>query len=139
MSRLGRPAHGPEWYIQRDVITFLRTRGWLVERMVGNAFQYGIPDLYCHHPKWGGRWVEIKNPGKYSFTREQKVKWPVWEKFGCGIWILTGANQQEYDKLFAPPNWREFWKPSWGNVPDIDELLNELDRLEAEREAAKEA
>ena len=106
--------------------------------MIGNAFQYGIPDLYCHHEKWGGRWIDVKNPGKYSFTREQKIKWPAWERYGCGIWILTAATQEEYDKLFAPPNWREFWKPSWGDVPDIDQLLDELDRLEAEREAPTE-
>ena len=34
----------------------------------------------------------------------------------------------EYDKLFAPPNWRDYWKASWGQVPDIDALLDELDR-----------
>ena len=74
--------------------------------------------------------------GKYSFTRKQKIKWPIWERYGCGIWILTAATQVEYDKLFAPPNWREYWKPSWDVVPDIDALLDELDQLEAERETA---
>ena len=136
MRRICRPKHGPEWYIQRDLITFLKARKWLVERMIGNAYQYGIPDLYCHHNKWGGRWIDVKNPGRYSFTREQKIKWPIWERHGCGIWILTAATQVEYDKLFASPNWREYWKPSWGVVPDIDKLLDELDQLEAKREAA---
>ncbi len=26
----------------------------------------------------------------------------------------------------GPPNWRDYWKPSWGDVPDIDGLLDEL-------------
>lgn len=127
MSKIKRPVHGPEFYIQQDLIKFLAARGWLVERMIGNAFQIGIPDIYCHHPKWSYRWIDVKRPGKnYSFTKAQKLKWPVWESFGIGIWILTAANQEQYDKLFAPPNWREFWKASWGDLPDIDALLDEL-------------
>ena len=31
----------------------------------------------------------------------KKQKWPVWEAYGIGIWILTAATQAEYDKLFA--------------------------------------
>ena len=33
---------------------------------------------------------------------------------GIGIWILTAATQDEYDKLFKLPNWRAYWKESWG-------------------------
>lgn len=131
-----RAKHGPEWYIQRDLIGLLRSRNWLVERMVGNAFQFGIPDLYCHHRKWGGRWIDVKNPNRYSFTKEQRVKWPVWEQYGCGIWILTAADQDEYDKLFHPPNWRQYWKDSWGEIPDIDTLMDEFIKAEAERDTA---
>ena len=111
------------------MIAYLKARGWHVERMIGNAFQMGVPDLFIAHPKWGQRWIDVKRPGKnYSFTKAQKLKWPVWEAFGIGIWILTAATQEEYDKLFAPPNWRAYWKESWGQVPDIDALLDELDR-----------
>lgn len=130
MGRIKKPRHGPEWYIQRDLMTFMRQRGWMIERMIGNALQKGIPDLYCRHPKWGERWIDVKNPVKYSFTREQKLKWPVWEHFRCGIWILTAATQTEYDKLFDHPNWREFWKTTYGEVPDIESLLAELDKIE---------
>ena len=35
--------------IQRELVRFLRARGWHVERMLANAFQTGIPDLYCYH------------------------------------------------------------------------------------------
>lgn len=135
MSKIKKAIHGPEFYIQQDLIKFLRVRGWLVERMIGNAFQMGVPDLYCYHPKWAERWVDVKRPGKgYSFTKAQKFKWPVWESFGVGIWILTGADQENYDRLFKPPNWRDYWKPSWGEIPDIDALLDELDREQAEQD-----
>jgi hypothetical protein len=129
MGMIRKAVHGPEYFIQQDLIKYLEARGWLVERMIGNAFQTGIPDLYCHHPKWGYRWIDVKRPGKnYSFTKAQKLKWPQWESFRVGIWILTAANQEAYDKLFGPPNWRDYWKKSWGEIPDIDALLDELDR-----------
>lgn len=122
-----RNTERPEAKIQRDLIEYLKARGWLVERMIGNAYQTGIPDLYCHHPKWGTRWIDVKRPGKnYSFTKAQKIKWPLWDSFRVGVWILTAATQEEYDKLFGPPNWRDFWKASWGQVPDIDALLDKL-------------
>lgn len=131
MGRIRIRKHGREWHIQEDLKTFLRARQWHVERMIGNAFQMGIPDLYVFHRKYGERWIDVKVPGKYTFTREQKIKWPVWDSFNRGIWILTAATQTEYDKLFGPPNWRDYWKPGWG-VPDIDALLDELDALEQE-------
>jgi hypothetical protein len=121
-----RAKHGPEYRIQSDLIDYLEARGWLVERLIGNAFQVGIPDLFAHHPKWGSRWIDVKVEGKYSFTKAQKLKWPKWEKFGVGIWILTGADQDNYDKLFAFPNMRDYWKDSWGELPDIDKLLEEM-------------
>ncbi len=126
MGRIKKPKHGPEWYIQRDLMEFMRIRGWLVERMTGNMFQKGIPDLYCFHKKWGERWIDVKNDGKYSFTNDQKRKWPVWDDAGVGIWILVAATQEEYDKLFEPANWRKYWKASWGTKIDIVALLAEL-------------
>ena len=106
MARICKPVHGPEWHIQKDVIRFLEARGWNVEHTHGNLYQTGFPDLYAAHKKWGTRWIDCKQPKKYSFTRAQKQKWPVWEAYGIGIWILTAATQAEYDKLFAAPNWR---------------------------------
>jgi hypothetical protein len=123
-----RTKHGPEYHIQNDLVEYLRVRGWLVERLIGNAFQVGIPDLFLHHPKWGSRWVDVKVDGHYSFTKAQKIKWPLWETYNLGIWILTAATQAEYDKLFAPPNWRSFVKKNW-KLPtqaEIDELLDDV-------------
>lgn len=60
--------------IQRELAQFLKDRGWQVERMLADAYQNGIPDLYCHHRKWGSRWVEVKRPDHYSFTKAQRRK-----------------------------------------------------------------
>jgi hypothetical protein len=125
-----RKKHGPEWYIQKDVIEYLKDRSWLVEVMHGNAFQKGIPDLYVFNRLKGGeRWIDCKNPKQWSFTKAQRRKWPIWDHFGVGIWIVTAATQEEYDKLFAPPNWKEYWKDSWAmpTLSDIDAMLLELD------------
>lgn len=122
-----REAHGPEWKIQQELIKYLRARQWMVEVTQGNLFQKGFPDLYLAHFKFGQRWVDVKNPVSYTFTKDQRRKWPVWEKFGVGIWILVAPTDEEYDKLFAPPNWRNYWKPKWDLEPTVDELLEELD------------
>jgi hypothetical protein len=136
MKRICRPMHGPEWHIQRDVIRYLRARGWHVEHTHGNLYQTGFPDLYAAHNKWGTRWIDCKQPKKYSFTRAQKQKWPLWESFRIGIWVLTAGTQEEYDKLFQLPNWRAYWKPQWKTPTqaDIDKMLDELVAEELERE-----
>lgn len=126
MGRIRRAKHGPEWFIQRDLIIFLRARKWHVERMIGNALQKGIPDLYAYRRDVGERWIDVKNPKRFTFTREQKLKWPIWERVGVDIWILTAANQEEYDKLFKPPNMRDYWNPKWDSAPDLDKLLDEI-------------
>ena len=131
MRKICRATHGPEWFIQKDLIRYLVTRGWNVEHTHGNLYQTGFPDLFVAHKKWGTRWIDVKQPKKYNFTRDQRRKWPIWDSFGIGIWILTAANQDEYDKLFKPPNWKSYWKASWGKVPteaDIDRMLDELER-----------
>jgi hypothetical protein len=116
-----------EHYIQEKIIHFLRARGWLVEKMLANAYQTGIPDLYCFHKNFGHRWLEVKRPDGYTFTQRQRQKWPKWEEAGIGIWILTAATQEQYDLLFAPPNWRQFWKPSFV-IPDANAMIDELAR-----------
>ena len=130
MGRIIKAREKPEHKIQAALIEYLGVRGWLVEVMHGNAFQRGIPDLYLFHPRYGPRWVDVKQPEKYSFTKNQRLKWPLWDHFGVGIWILTAATQAEYDKLFALPNWREYWKDSWKppTIKDIDLMLDDLDK-----------
>ena len=131
MRSIRRPAHGPEWHIQKDVIRYLVARGWHVEHTHGNLYQTGFPDLFAAHKKWGSRWIDCKQPKRYAFTKAQKQKWPIWESFNIGIWILTAGTQEEYDKLFQLPNWRAYWKASWRAIPtqaDIDRMLDELER-----------
>lgn len=128
-----RSRHGPEYKIQADFIKFLRARGWWVERLVGNAFQRGVPDLYIAHPEFGQRWLDIKNPIAYEYTKAQIQKWPVWDQYGIGIWIITAATEEEYDKLWKPPNWKLYWKPRYDEyLMDVNTLLDELIKQEDE-------
>ncbi len=120
-----RQKHGPEYGIQNEVIAYLIQRGWHVERIVGNAFQRGLPDLYAGHKNWGQRWIEIKNETRYEFTKAQRHKFPILASFNIGIWVLVAATEEEYDKLFQEPNWKEYWKPRYGNI-NLDELLEDL-------------
>jgi len=132
-----RASHGEEFYIQQHWVSFLMHKGWHVERMVGNAFQTGIPDLFLGHPKYGTRWVDVKVYGRYSFTKAQKRKWPIWEEYGIGIWIIGAACRQDCTKdylldeytrvLFSEPNWRDYWRASWDEKPDIDKLLDGIE------------
>jgi hypothetical protein len=127
-----KPKHGPEWHIQKDLVEYLEGRGWHVEVMHGNAFQQGIPDLWLWNSRLKlARWVDVKHPKRHTFTKAQRIKWPLWDSLGIGIWILTAANQEQYDKLFAPPNWKDYWKKSW-EMPTLEDIDNMLDALNAE-------
>ena len=105
--------------------------------MHGNAFQRGIPDLYLFKRDIGHRWVDVKQPKKYSFTKAQRIKWPTWDRAGLGIWILNASTQSEYDKLFKPANWLDYWKPSWA-MPTEAEMDTLLDSLWEEEDAGGE-
>jgi hypothetical protein len=135
LGNIKRNNSRPEWHIQQDLIKFLTARGWLVEHTHGSVYQTGFPDLYLFHARWRERWVDCKVAGKYSFTNAQKIKWPEWERHGVGIWILTAASESEYRKLFGPPNWRDFWKQSWGCLPNLDDLLEEICREHHDRQS----
>jgi len=66
----------------------------------------------------------------------------VWEEYGIGIYILgaysskdcTKAHMiEEYDRLFHPPNMRDYWKPAYDKDPNlIDKMLDELDDCNTE-------
>jgi hypothetical protein len=118
---------GPEAIIQKNFIVYLRERGWEVERMIGNELQKGIPDIYVMHPEYGDRWIDLKNPSDYEFTTAQIIKWPKWEAHGKGIWIITGWSDDDYAKLFQPPNMRDYWKPKYDE--QIAELTQDLQDL----------
>ena len=75
----------PEKKIQREIISFLRTREWVVLPTHGNMYQQGFPDLYCLHRVYGQKWVEVKRPKGYKFTAAQKQYFPMINEFGHGI------------------------------------------------------
>ncbi len=95
----------PETIIQEAIEDYLLLRGWHVMPTHGNECQRGFPDLYCIHPRYKQRWIEVKNPVKYAFTAAQLEHFPIVGAWSNGIWILTAATEYEYKKLFQPANW----------------------------------
>lgn len=125
-----RSKHGPEYYIQKAVVKRLKELGWHVERIIGNALQKGLPDLLAMHPRYGQRLIDVKNPAHYTYTPAQREKWPIFDTFGAGVYIVTSPD--EVDILLGQPNWLDYWKTSWGDPfksleERVDELLEELD------------
>lgn len=110
----------PEAKIQEAIVNFLKCRDWFVKVMIGNAYQFGVPDLFAAHPKFGQKWIEVKNPAGFSFTAAQQVEFPKMHAAGVGIWILFSAEVAEMEKLFKPANWFEvFFKWSHSAKPVI--------------------
>lgn len=101
---------GPEAKIQEAVIEYLRKRHWYVKVLHGNAFQQGMPDLFCCKRDLGYRFIECKQPTKYMFTAAQAEFFPKMTEAGVGIWILTSATEHEYLKLFHKPNWWAYFE-----------------------------
>ena len=97
---------GPEEKILQAIVRMLTLRGWYTVRMHGNIHQYGFPDLFCTHTKYGIRLVEVKNPHSFKFTGAQLDKFPKLQANGAQVWVLTGSSEEEYGKLFKPGN---FW------------------------------
>lgn len=106
MDKLVLKGKPPERIIQDALLDFLRIKQWHVMETHGNLYQKGFPDLYCIHSKHRQRWIEVKNPLNYSFTPAQLDNFPIINRV-AGIWILVAATEEEYAKLFGPPNW---WK-----------------------------
>lgn len=98
----------PEDLIRDNIKKKLQSYGWHVIITHGNAYQSGFPDLWCMHPKYGTRWVEVKNPNGYAFTQAQMETFPLFQACSVGIWILTSDDDSEIDKLFKPYNWIQF-------------------------------
>jgi hypothetical protein len=114
----------------KEIRPLMEGLGWLVEVTHGNRYMKGFPDLFMGHPEHGQRWVDVKVEGRYSFTKAQKLKWPLWHSAGIGIWIMTAGTHAQVDWLWQPPNWQKYWKKSWGDPfqpPDIEDILSELD------------
>ena len=85
--------------------------GWLVEKTHGTVYSPGWPDLYCHHPDHGSRWVEVKRPSG-KLTRAQQARFGRWCAAGVGIWVLTSPD--EVDLLHSAPNAAVWLRPKAG-------------------------
>lgn len=112
MDPIKVPNHkkGPEAKIQQELRDMLAVKGWYVMVTVGNAYMSGFPDLFACHSVYGQRWIEVKKP-KFKgskFTPAQLECFPKICANGSGVWILTGATEREYDKLFKRPNWWQY-------------------------------
>ncbi len=97
-------AKGPESVIQDALIKMLREKGWFCKVLHGNMWQSGLPDLFVAKKRYGPRFIEVKNPAKFSFTPAQLEDFPRMVAEGIGIWILVAATEKEYAKLFQRPN-----------------------------------
>ena len=121
----------PEAAIQEAIISFLERRGWYVKATHGNAYTSGWPDLYCFHKKHGYRWIDVKNPKRFGYTKAQIQQWPDMHEAGIGIWIMFAADEENYSRLFNPPNWRDFWKPSYDKYRrSVESILDEMEQPE---------
>ena len=67
----------PEKHIRTQIVNYLRLREWIIMLTHGNRYQKGFPDLYCIHPSYGQRWVEIK----ISHTRSKLTAAQNWAIF----------------------------------------------------------
>ena len=109
----------PEATLQKKIIAMLQDRGWFVRQTHGNAYQKGFPDLFAYNedfmkaPFGPLRWIDTKVEGKHRYTKAQCIEWPEWEEGNVGIWILMGATEEWYGKLFQHPNFREYWLPAY--------------------------
>lgn len=117
----------------KEIRPLLTGLGWLVEVTHSTKYFKGFPDLFLGHPQYGQRWVDVKVEGKYEYTAAQRDKWPRWHLHGVGIWIMTAGTHEQYERLWKPPNWLDYWKSKYGdpfNQPDLEDLLNTIDDVE---------
>lgn len=117
---------GPEGEIQDAIIERLTTKcgchdpancmvhrynNWYCIETYGSTFQTGLPDIYCCHKRFGGRWIECKNPKGYKFTPAQTDVFPHMAAEGVSIFVLTGSSDDELAKLFGRSNWHDYmWR-----------------------------
>lgn len=111
-----KPQKGPEAKVQEQIVKFLKLRDWFVQRIHGNKYQAGMPDLFICSRRFGSRWLEIKLPTGSIFTADQREVFPAMTAAGVGIWIMTAASEAEYAKLWRPANWYQYFHE--GNLRD---------------------
>lgn len=97
---------GPEADIQTAIIEHMQGDGWFCKVLHGNVYQHGMPDVFACRKGDRWRFIEVKNPQGYKFTGAQLETFKMLDAHNVGIWILTSPN--DYNKLWQPPNWRQY-------------------------------
>ena len=97
--------HGPEYKIQQDIIKYLEDRGWLTRVVSGGLYNVGLPDIIACHKIYGIKFIEVKTPVKnVTFTKAQWHWYPKYNQNGAPVYVLTGADHENYMRLFDPSN-----------------------------------
>lgn len=101
---------GPERKVLVDIVRMLTLKGWFCVKTHGSQFQAGLPDLFVTHKHYRQRWIEVKDPERRGqpFTPAQLEMFPKLSAFGAPVWVLTGATDADYQKLFEPENWYQY-------------------------------
>jgi hypothetical protein len=94
--------------IQERIVKRLKELNWWVKKTHGNAWQSGFPDLFAANRRYGVRWIETKRPDYQSFTEAQLRDFPLMSNNGAPIWVLTGEDDWEINKLFRHQNWHHY-------------------------------
>ena len=96
---------GPEYKIQQAIIKYLEDRGWLVRVLNAGLYNVGLPDLLIMRKIEGIKFVEVKTPVKnVKFTAAQWKYYPQYCANGGPVYILTGADHENYMRLFGKSN-----------------------------------
>ena len=103
---------GPEAVIQTAIKEMLERKRWYVKVMAASAYLTGMPDLFTCHKRFGIRLIEVKLPNMKGskFTAAQLETFPLLNRNGAGVWILTADTETEYAKLKRKPNWFSYLK-----------------------------
>jgi len=108
---ISRARKHPEKIMENKVRRHLEKLGWLTIKTHGNQFQSGLPDLYCAHPLYGQRWIEMKTPSGVM-TAAQKRVFPKLHKAGVRIHIITCVEDLgtpgSRKGIFGPDNWEQY-------------------------------
>lgn len=77
--------------------------GWYVKKIHGSKYQSGLPDVYAHHLKFGGLWIELKHD-KNKLEDSQVHEFALMSKHGARIFVIRDV--KEYPEvLYHAPNW----------------------------------
>jgi hypothetical protein len=72
---------------QRAFQDAMEERGWVTKNMHGSKFQAGFPDVFCVHPSFGIRLVEVKMSWG-RLTPAQRHEFHRLSSGGASIWIV---------------------------------------------------